>query len=339
MLPLIVVFDTLDTRVDATNLITNATNLIINKTTHTRPWCLHRHHQLHHHLRIDIDRAEPPLNGVSTAHQCYHQTQVSGARPLTDDTFGAVPVSHATHALLPIHILALAANALGLRLSPKKTFGTSPKLEVLGVEIDTVAQTAGITDDRHHCILAQCHSLLQRRSADLLDMQRIAGLLQFVSQVFPCGKAFLRCLYDTTRHALPGKRRLTRPARSELIWWCDILECWSGTSVFSPLPLMAAHIWTDACPRGYGGYLGLNTSPTAVFAKTIPHRHRRKNIRFLEALAVLEALQRFLPLWLGPTCHGPECTGSKKAVGSYGRSIGVRDQADPQKSRPWQAMV
>ncbi|SPC67042.1 uncharacterized protein UHOD_11460 [Ustilago sp. UG-2017b] len=31
-------------------------------------------------------------------------------------------------------------------------------------------------------------------------------------------------------------------------------------------------------------------------------------------------------------CHGPECTGSKKAVGSYGRSIGVRDQADPQKS-------
>ncbi|SPC65168.1 related to retrotransposon protein [Ustilago sp. UG-2017b] len=40
-----------------------------------------------------------------------------------------------------------------------------------------------------------------------------------------------------------------------------------------------------------------------------------------------------------PGCHGPECTGSKKAVGSYGRSIGVRDQVDPQKSRPWQAMV
>ncbi|SPC67222.1 uncharacterized protein UHOD_11478 [Ustilago sp. UG-2017b] len=40
-----------------------------------------------------------------------------------------------------------------------------------------------------------------------------------------------------------------------------------------------------------------------------------------------------------PMCHGPECTGSEKAVGPYGRSIGVRDQADPQKSRPWQAMV
>ncbi|SPC60572.1 uncharacterized protein UHOD_11127 [Ustilago sp. UG-2017b] len=35
---------------------------------------------------------------------------------------------------------------------------------------------------------------------------------------------------------------------------------------------------------------------------------------------------------LGAPCHGLECTGSKKAVGSYGRSIGVGDQADPQKS-------
>ncbi|SAM83744.1 uncharacterized protein UBRO_20203 [Ustilago bromivora] len=48
-----------------------------------------------------------------------------------DDTFGAIPASHAAHTLLPIHTLALAANALGLRLSPKKTFGASTKLKVL----------------------------------------------------------------------------------------------------------------------------------------------------------------------------------------------------------------
>ncbi|KAJ1583197.1 hypothetical protein NDA12_002552 [Ustilago hordei] len=63
--------NTLDTRVDATNLITNTINLIIIDitnlitntinliiiNTHTRPWC---------HHNIDIDRAELPLNGVST---------------------------------------------------------------------------------------------------------------------------------------------------------------------------------------------------------------------------------------------------------------------------------
>ncbi|SPC63474.1 uncharacterized protein UHOD_11406 [Ustilago sp. UG-2017b] len=42
-----------------------------------------------------------------------------------------------------------------------------------------------------------------------------------------------------------------------------------------------------------------------------------------------------LSLLLCKKCHGSECTGSKKALGSYGRSIGVRDQADPQRSRPW----
>ncbi|SAM70039.1 uncharacterized protein UBRO_20369 [Ustilago bromivora] len=207
-----------------------------------------------------------------------------------DDAFSTVPVLHATHALLPIHILALAVNALGLWLSPKKTFSTSTKLKVLGVEIDTVTQTVRITNDQHHHILAQCCSLLQRHSADLLDMQWIASLLQFVSQVFPCRKAFLRRLYDTTCHALPGKHRLTQPAHSELIWWCDVLKHWSGTRVLSPSLLMAAHIWTDACLKGYGGYLGLNTSPTAVFAKTIPYHHCKKNICFLEALAVLESL-------------------------------------------------
>ncbi|SOV07457.1 uncharacterized protein UDID_18912 [Ustilago sp. UG-2017a] len=48
--------------------------------THSRPWC-------HHNLRIDTDRAEPPLNGVSTEivpEYLDRQTWVSGARPLTD---------------------------------------------------------------------------------------------------------------------------------------------------------------------------------------------------------------------------------------------------------------
>ncbi|SPO19907.1 uncharacterized protein UTRI_10008 [Ustilago trichophora] len=213
-----------------------------------------------------------------------------------DDTFGAVPASAAELALLPIHTLALAANTLGLRLSPKKTFGGVTKLEILGVEIDSVAQTVSISNIRCARILLQCQGLLQRRSADLLDMQRIAGLLQFVSQVFPCGRAFLRRLYDATRRGSQGRRRLSQPVRAELSWWCQILQSWSGTSVLAPSPLLATHIWTDACPKGYGGFVGDASSPSAVFARQVPKRHRRKNIRFLEALAVLEALRRFVHL-------------------------------------------
>ena len=212
-----------------------------------------------------------------------------------DNTFGAVPASDTADTLWPVHVLALTAAALGLRLSPKKTFGNTTKLEILGIEIDSVAQTIGITNERR--ARNQCRSLLQRRSADLLDMQRIASLLQFVSQVFPCGKAFLRRLYDATRSAASVRRRISRETWAELTWWCRVLESWSGTMVLSPSPLLVAHICTDACPCGFGGYLGPASNPQAIFATETPRRHCAKNIRFLEALAVLEALRRFSPLW------------------------------------------
>ncbi|KAJ1034111.1 hypothetical protein NDA18_000980 [Ustilago nuda] len=65
-----------------------------------------------------------------------------------DETFGAVPTSDITDTLWPVHILALMEAALGLRLLPKKTFGNTTKLEILGIEIDLVTQTVGITNKR-----------------------------------------------------------------------------------------------------------------------------------------------------------------------------------------------
>ncbi|SOV06283.1 uncharacterized protein UDID_19507 [Ustilago sp. UG-2017a] len=131
-------------------------------------------------------------------------------------------------------------------------------------------------------------------------MQQIAGLLQFVSQVFPCGKAFLHRLYDATQHAASVRRQIGRETQAELTWWCRVLESWSGTTVLAPSLLLVAHIWTDACPRSFGGYLGPASNPQAIFTTETPRRHRTKNIRFLEALAVLEALRRFSPLWGTP---------------------------------------
>ncbi|SYW86236.1 uncharacterized protein UBRO2_05956 [Ustilago bromivora] len=41
-------------------------------------------------------------------------------------------------------------------------------------------------------------------------------------------------------------------------------------------------------------------SPSAAFTKELSLQHRQKDIHFLEALAILEALCRFSPLWVGP---------------------------------------
>ncbi|KAJ1594639.1 hypothetical protein NDA14_006457 [Ustilago hordei] len=79
-----------------------------------------------------------------------------------------------------------------------------------------------------------------------------------------------------------------------------MLESWSGMSVLSPSPLVVAHVWTDACPRSYSTHLGLAADTTAVFSHEVLRRHRKKNIWFLEALAILEALRLFAPLWSSP---------------------------------------
>ncbi|UTT95266.1 hypothetical protein NDA17_002436 [Ustilago hordei] len=88
-----------------------------------------------------------------------------------NDTFGAVLVEVHNLSFLPVHVLALAATALGLHLSAWKTFAGLTCLKILSIEVDSVAQTVGITEDRQEHLLSQCHQLLQHGTADLLDMQ------------------------------------------------------------------------------------------------------------------------------------------------------------------------
>lgn len=217
-----------------------------------------------------------------------------------DNFFGAVPAQDNPGG--PLHSLELACAALGLQLSPLKTFSGTTRLEVLGIEFDTVQQMVGITAERKQRILAAIDHLLSCSSATLLDWQRIAGLLQFVSQVAPHTKAYLRRLYDAVRraHQYPLQRRwLPGPAAAELRWWQSTLSNWSGHTLLQPSPLVVKQIWTDASKRAYGGHLGTMHEPSHVYSKEVSRRHRSKDIFFLEALAVLEALRIFSKTWSG----------------------------------------
>ncbi|SPO27262.1 uncharacterized protein UTRI_10379 [Ustilago trichophora] len=217
-----------------------------------------------------------------------------------DDFFGA---SDATaDASTPIQVLSLAAAALGFKISQKKTLWSTTKLEVLGIELDSVAQTASITMQRRQRILQLCSRIIKRGRASLLELQQVAGHLQFVTRVAPHGRAFLRRLYDAVRshYKSPFGRRISRATRAELLWWVDTLNSWDGVSLLQPSPLIIEHIWTDASKRGIGGHLGSMEAPSAIFSRELSRRHRQKDIRFLEALAVLEALRLFSPRWTGP---------------------------------------
>ncbi|SPO29367.1 uncharacterized protein UTRI_10206 [Ustilago trichophora] len=217
-----------------------------------------------------------------------------------DDFFGASDAS--ANPATPVQVLSLASAALGFRISRKKTLWDTTRLEVLGIELDSVAQTASITHQRRQRILQLCGRIVDRGRASLLELQQVAGHLQFVTRVAPHGRAFLRRLYDAVRshYKAPFGRRISKATRSELLWWIATLNTWDGVSLLQPSPLVVEHVWTDASKRCIGAHLGTMDEPVAAFSHELARRHRRKDIRFLEALAVLEALRRFAPLWSGP---------------------------------------
>ncbi|SPO25992.1 uncharacterized protein UTRI_03357 [Ustilago trichophora] len=187
-----------------------------------------------------------------------------------DDFFGASDASVKT--TTPIQVLSLATAALGFRLSHRKTVWNTTKLKILGIELDPVAQTASITQQHRHRIIQLCSRIVERDRASLLELQQVAGHLQFV----------------------------TKATRTELSWWIHTLNSLDGISLLQPSPLIIEHIWTDASKRCIGGHWGSMEAPYAVFSRELSRRHRQKDIRFLEALAVLEALRLFSPRWTGP---------------------------------------
>ncbi|SAM73358.1 uncharacterized protein UBRO_20497 [Ustilago bromivora] len=164
------------------------------------PWLISQFMHTTHPIRS----LTPDAHFRSSAQSLLHRPCDILRRPC--DTQCLSRVFCADPVTLPIRILALASAALGLHLSAKKTFAGLTCLEILGIEIDSVTQTVGITAEQRANTLSQCQKLIKCGTADLLDMQSISGLLHFhkgrPGRLFPCGMAFLRRLYECT-HCSP----------------------------------------------------------------------------------------------------------------------------------------
>ncbi|SAM85701.1 uncharacterized protein UBRO_20187 [Ustilago bromivora] len=202
------------------------------------------------------------LNSVSPAPHTH-----LGVSHYLDDFDGASEPG--THPAVPIQILSLVTAALGFRLSRHKTVWDTTCLEILSIELNSVAQTASITDNCCQQILQLCLCILEHRCVSLLELQQVAGHLQFITQVVPHGCAFLCCLYDVNK--APFSRRLNKGACNELSWWRSTLAAWDSVSLLQPSPLVIEHLWTDTPKWCVGGHWGTMMSPKGVFSRELSH--------------------------------------------------------------------
>ena len=204
---------------------------------------------------------------------------------------------------------------LGVPMAELKTEGPITCLVFLGIELDTVRMEARLDASRLEELRALCVAWQSRGTASAVELQSLAGKLNFACSVVRPGRIFIRHILQQVRviNSLTDSRtgrpmsrkaqvRLPPQVREDVSWWSEFLPTWNGKSLLYDLSWSESteiNLQTDACNTGYGGYFegrwfAGQWSP-AVLA--IAQGERRISMPFLELLALVIAAGTFGHLW------------------------------------------
>ena len=211
---------------------------------------------------------------------------------------------------------------LGVPMSPKKTEGPVTRLTFLGIEIDTEAMEARLSQERLEELRSSLSVWVTRDTASIQEFQSLAGVLNFVCRVVRPGRVYLRSIIAqvTTLQRLARKSRsgsgavaraermrqhtLHPDVRADVAWWYHSLAQWNGVGILYDLEWTAStklELHTDACTTGYGAlcgtqwFQGLWTTDQLAAAR----RTDRESMPFLELLALVLAAATWGPSWGG----------------------------------------
>ena len=85
---------------------------------------------------------------------------------------------------------------LGLIFQDSKTVWPCARLEFLGLELDSTMIEARLPVDKLIFLQNLLQYWLAKWTCTLLQLQELLGFLQFTSQVIPCSRSFLHCLFN-----------------------------------------------------------------------------------------------------------------------------------------------
>ena len=158
-------------------------------------------------------------------------------------------------------------------------------------EQGTVASFAGLEFDSRRMIIqlpekklskarTMIENIRKRRSASLLDIQKITGYLNFLSTVVPLGPTFLRRLYNMELYFPSGgrhtRRRLSGEAKKDLTWWAQVLSRVPQRSI-AKRNMEVIYAWSDvASSGGIGAFYTTESQPhpqaESAFSNPFPYR-------------------------------------------------------------------
>ena len=94
--------------------------------------------------------------------------------------------------------MCLTFKALNIPLATGKTEGPSQVLEFLGIILDSRRMEARPPENKVVCLKEELHFWLAKRSATLVQLHSLIGVLNFACKVVPAGRAFLQRIISLT---------------------------------------------------------------------------------------------------------------------------------------------
>ncbi len=183
---------------------------------------------------------------------------------------------------------------LGLQVNWEKSkLSPVQRISFLGMELDSVSQTARLTQERAQSVLNCLNTFKNRTAAPLKQFQRLLGHMAAAAAVTPLGLLHMRPLQHWLHGRVPRwawqsgtlRVQVTPACRQTFTPWSDLSFLRAGV----PLEQVSRHavVYTDASAKGWGATFN-GHAVSGVWTGPQLHWH----INCLELLAVHLALNR-----------------------------------------------
>ncbi len=164
------------------------------------------------------------------------------------------------HCQRNLEVFQNTCQSLRVPISWEKTTPPKQKLSFLGLGFDMVKQTVGIPENKVLKALRQIEHLLNKKMMQVKNLQKLAGLLNFIGKAVPGARAFTRHLYDAMR--IQGRKpspflhvKVSDEVKADLRVWKQLLVKCNYTVPFYFVVLdqmQDSLLFTDASQEGWG---------------------------------------------------------------------------------------
>lgn len=196
-----------------------------------------------------------------------------------------------------VRLLEALISQLGFTNNTAKFVAPCTCLSFLGIELDSIAMTARVPDDKVAQLRSELLRASRREKMTKRELQSLLGVMNFAAKVVRAGRAWMRSLIDLTTQVRSGHHfvRLTKAAKEDLKWWRILLVKFNKLPFTGSLDRASApEVFTDASLSGGGGFWNGDWFRCEWSSRDLDLGN---HINVLELRTVLRAAQRWGGRW------------------------------------------